>query len=151
MSLAGHLLWCLGKWVLELDYMFPCFCLSPRLFVIKLVVTVCQDQYHHFVYSFLQVDRHMHRLDHNLNRFPKELEADTAGVAEIQEQSESAYLSTKLCTKRFIKQLCYPPDVLTTQWSSCGTSVRTCWAATRSGGRHMHLQLVWWTTCSCNW
>ena len=39
-----------------------------------------------------QLDRHMRRLDQDLNRFTIELEADTAGITEILEQSEKAYL-----------------------------------------------------------
>ena len=41
----------------------------------------------------------MRRLDHDLNRFTIELEADTAGITEILEQSESVILSTiQICT-----------------------------------------------------
>lgn len=42
--------------------------------------------------TFFQLDRHMRRLDQDLNRFTIELEADTAGITEILEQSEIAYL-----------------------------------------------------------
>lgn len=41
---------------------------------------------------FFQLDRHMRRLDQDLNRFTIELEADTAGITEILEQSETVYL-----------------------------------------------------------
>lgn len=41
------------------------------------------------VLSFtLQLDRHMRRMDQDLSRFTIELEADTAGITEILEQSE---------------------------------------------------------------
>ena len=40
---------------------------------------------------FLQLDRHMRRLEHDLNRFTIELEADTAGITEILEQSKCHY------------------------------------------------------------
>jgi len=42
--------------------------------------------------TFFQLDRHMRRLDQDLSRFTIELEADTAGITEILEQSEIAYL-----------------------------------------------------------
>lgn len=34
-----------------------------------------------------QLERHMRRLDQDLNRFTIELEADTAGITELLEQS----------------------------------------------------------------
>lgn len=38
--------------------------------------------------SFSQLDRHLRRVDQDLSRFTIELEADTAGITEILEQSE---------------------------------------------------------------
>lgn len=38
--------------------------------------------------SLFQLDRHMRRLDQDLSKFTIELEADTAGITEILEQSE---------------------------------------------------------------
>lgn len=40
------------------------------------------------VHWYPQLDRHMRRLEHDLNRFTIELEADTAGITEILEQSK---------------------------------------------------------------
>ena len=53
------------------------------IFCIKVLVDNCYVHY-------LQLDRHMRRLDHDLNRFTIELEADTGGITEILEQSEQA-------------------------------------------------------------
>ena len=43
-------------------------------------------------YCVLQLERHMRRLEHDLNRFTIELEADTAGITEILEQSKDKVL-----------------------------------------------------------
>lgn len=51
------------------------------------IMVLCTDDSTSF-----QLDRHMRRLDQDLNRFTIELEADTAGITEILEQSEKAYL-----------------------------------------------------------
>lgn len=40
-----------------------------------------------YVSQYNQLDRHMRRLDQDLNRFTIELEADTAGITELLEQS----------------------------------------------------------------
>ena len=48
----------------------------------------------HCPYAHHQLDRHMRRLDHDLNRFTIELEADTAGITELLEQSTYANCDT---------------------------------------------------------
>ena len=55
--------------------------------VMMTIMVLCTDDSTSF-----QLDRHMRRLDQDLNRFTIELEADTAGITEILEQSEKAYL-----------------------------------------------------------
>ncbi len=47
-----------------------------------------QENKHFWRSSFsLQLDRHLRRVDQDLSRFTIELEADTAGITEILEQS----------------------------------------------------------------
>ena len=47
----------------------------------------------------LQLDRHMRRLHQDLNKFTIELEADTAGITEILEQS-MPYTYVQLINRR---------------------------------------------------
>lgn len=47
-----------------------------------------------FFNFFLQVDKHLRKLDQELTKFKMELEADNAGITEILEQSKSQQLPT---------------------------------------------------------
>ena len=47
------------------------------------------------MFSTLQVDRHLRKLDQELAKFKMELEADNAGITEILEQSKSWFMRSQ--------------------------------------------------------
>ena len=68
---------------------------------------------------FFQLDRHMRRLEHDLNRFTIELEADTAGITEILEQSKSFATSGYNCV--FVQLSCVSMNVCCSAWDTTDT------------------------------